>query len=132
MAAVWTAISGRSTKGVMAATDTAPTGAEDGLNLSDVAGFSIHVELEAGQTITAAAGGLKAYLFDPIVGFWSRTPELDVSFASSDVGERRVSRTGYTVSSPRGRLAHIASGMTVSGGGVTVYYSCSILSGERA
>jgi hypothetical protein len=129
--ATWEVITGRSVRSVQSATDSAPTGAEAGLNLSDVSGFSVHVWADTGQTFSGVAGSLVAYLYDDIVGDWSRAPELDLTLPSAATGLRKLVFTGFTVASPRGRLAHIASGIQVTSGGLTLTYSASTLYGDR-
>jgi hypothetical protein len=131
--ATWTRLGGRTAKGTQTTTDTAPTHLSgDGVNLNDVAGFSVTVEADAGQTFSGAAGSLKAWFDDDALADVSYTPELDLTLPAGAVGQRRISFTGFTVASPRGYLAHIASGLQVTGGGITVTYTCTTLYGSRS
>jgi hypothetical protein len=130
--AVWTKLTGRSVSGVQSATDTPPVhGAGGGLNLNDVAGFSVTFECDSGQTFSAASGSFQAWFDDPLLSGVSYTPELDLVLPASAIGQRRITFAGFTVATPRGFLAHIANGITVTGGGLTVIYTCSSLHGSQ-
>jgi len=129
--ATWNRLSGRSTYSTQTATDSAPTSSEDGLNLADLNGFALTLAADSGQTLTGVGGALQAYFYDDSVGFWARAPELDLNVQTGSVGTRACTFTGFQVSHPRGRLAHICNGISVSGGNLTVTYSCSGLYGDR-
>ena len=130
--ATWTRIGGRTVKAVQSTTDTPPVhGSNDGVNLNDVAGFTVTVECDNGQTFSGAGGSLQAWFDDDALADVSYLPEVDLVLPAGAVGKRRVSFGGFTVASPRGFLAHIANGIQVTGGGLTVTYTCSTLYGNR-
>lgn len=132
MAVTYMPLGGRSVQAVFTtANESAPTLATEGLNLADLNGFSVHVSADSGQTFTAVTGGLAAYIWDELINAWARAPELDLTIQAGAVGTRRCSFTGFTVSSPRGRLAYIPASLAVSSGGVTIVYACSALYGDR-
>jgi hypothetical protein len=97
-----------------------------------VAGFTVTVECDPGETFAGAGGSLQAWFDDEALSDVSRMPEVDLVLPASVVGQRRVSFGGFTVASPRGFLAHIANGIQVTGGGLTVIYTCSTLRGNRS
>jgi hypothetical protein len=131
--ATWTRISARTVSGVQTTTDTAPVhNAQDGVNLSDVSGFSVTFECDSGQTFSGVAGSFLAYYDDAALSGVSYTPELDLVLPASAVGQRRITFAGFTVACPRGFLTHIANGIGVTGGGLTVTYTCSSLFGDRS
>jgi hypothetical protein len=99
------------------------------LNLDEVAGFVLHCYADVGQTINAAGGVFQAYRYDEVAAVWMRAAELDVTITADDIGGRGFS-TAFQVASPRGRVAHIANLVGVSGGGVTLDYLVSYLSGK--
>jgi hypothetical protein len=132
MGATWTPLTGRSARAVFTtASESAPTLATEGVNLNDVSGFIIYAEADSGQTFTATTGSFLAYLWDDFIQAWARAPGFDFSIATGSVGTRRHAEGGWTVSSPRPRLAHVPSSVAVSSGGVTLTYACSSLWGER-
>ena len=130
--ATWTQIPGtpRSVSSVQATTEAAPTQATDGLYLDEVAGFVLYLVADAGQTLNAAGGSLLGYRYDPNIGTWARAHELDIVLGASDIGGQ-ASAWAYQVASPRGRVAHVASGVGVTSGGLTLYYFTSYLSGKN-
>lgn len=131
--ATWTSLGGRSVRGAQSATDTIPThGSKPGVNLADVGGFTVTMECDAGQTFATAAGSFQAWYDDELLSDISYMPEVDLVLPTSAVGQRRVSFGGFTVASPRGHLAHIANGIQVTGGSLTVTYTCSTLRGNRS
>jgi hypothetical protein len=135
VAAAWSKIPGSdnakgySVKSVQVATEEAPTAATDGADLHPCAGYKLYAEADSGQTFTGS-GDFPAYSYDPICG-WSRASEWDCSAVAADNGNRRILLGEFPVSAPRGRVAHVCSGVGVSGGGVTLYYAMSGLYGER-
>jgi hypothetical protein len=131
--ATWVRTGGRTVVGKEATTDSAPAhGSMDGVNLNDVAGFSLTVECDNGQTFSGAGGSLLAYFDDDALAGVSYTPELDLVLPAAAVGKQRVTFAGFNVSSPRGFLAHIANGIQVTGGGLTLTYTCTTLYGSRS
>lgn len=132
MATTWTTLAGRSTRGAFTTvSEAAPTTVADGMNISDINGFIAYAEADSGQTFTGTSGTLLAYLYDDLVSAWARFPEADLTIPSGAVGTRRCAWSSFSVQTPRGRVAHVPSGLQVSGGGVTVTYACSTLYGER-
>ena len=131
MAASWTQIPGtpRSVLSVQATTEAAPAAAGDGLYLDEVAGFCLHILADSGQTLNGAGGTFDGYRFDTITGAWVRASELDITITAADIGTRGMSVV-FQVAAPRGRLAHIANGVSVSSGGLNLYYLTSYLSGK--
>lgn len=132
--ATWTRLQtyGRTIRSTQSTTDTPPVhGSGDGVNLNDVGGFALTVECDSGQSFSSANGSLVAYYDDEALADVSYMPEIDITLPASAVGQRRVTFGGFTVASPRGFLAHIASGIQVTGGGLTLTYTCSSLFGER-
>jgi hypothetical protein len=123
---------GRSSVSVQAASESAP-GATDGCNLNDVGGFDLVLEADNGETFSGT-GKLDAYRqHDAAVG-WAYSPSSTIDLATltpSIAGQRRFSVEGWTVANPRGAIAHVANGVGVSGGGITVRYYCTGLKGER-
>lgn len=129
MAATWTKIAPYSSKAAQATTEDAPALATEGVDLTPCAGLNLYAEADEGQTFTGS-GDFVGFMYDPLCG-WSRASELDVSIVAADAGNRRVFLGAFPVSAPRGRMAHAANGVGVSGGGVTLYYAMSDLYGQR-
>jgi hypothetical protein len=123
--ATWTSSGSRSVTSVQSTTEaTAPT-ANEGVNLDAVSGFNIYVEADEGQTLTGS-GDLLGYLKSGIRGRWARgDAQLDLAIPAEANGHRTYVFSGFTVPSPRGRLAHLCDGVGVSGGGVTITYECT-------
>jgi hypothetical protein len=117
---------------VQSTTDSTPVhNSMDGVNLNDVSGFSVTMECDAGQTFSGAAGSFLAYYDDDALSDVSYAPELDLVLPASAVGKRRVTFAGFSVACPRGFLTHVAAGIQVTSGGLTVTYTCSSLYGSR-
>jgi hypothetical protein len=130
--ATWIRLGGRTVTSSQTTTDTRPAhGSMDGVNLNDVAGFTVTIECDPGQTFSGAGGSLQAWFDDDAISDVSYLPEVDLVLPAGAVGQRRVSFGGFTVASPRGFLAHIANSIQVTGGGLTVTYTCSTLYGNR-
>ena len=109
---------------------SAPTDPTDGLNLESIAGFTLYATCDSGQSFNSAATMLKAYRYDPYVGIWARAAELDITIGSEPLTLRSIA-TAFSVSSPRGSIAHIWDGTGVSGGNLTISYTVSMLTGDR-
>lgn len=134
MATTWTDFpgKGRSRQAVSTtATESAPTLATEGLLLSDLNGFQVRASADAGQTFTGTTGNLDAYIWDDLDQAWCRTPELDLTVSTGQVGKRKIAWASFQVQTPRGRIAHVPNGVQVSSGGVTLTYVCSTLYGEQ-
>lgn len=132
--ATWVKVSGsnRSTQSVQATTESAPTLGTDGFDLNGVGGFTIHVACDSGQTFNGAVvEAFRAYRYSWITGLWGRSPEHDLDITTDHTGSRVIVFDAWTVSNPRGRLAHVANGVVVTGGGLTLTYEATRLSGEE-
>lgn len=129
--ATWTRLEQRTIKSSQTApSDSAPSSASDGLDLLAVGGFVLIAECDAGQTFSSASGGFLGYLYDAVVGAWVRASDLDCVVPAAAVGQRRFAWPGFTVANPRGKVAHIASSLSLSGGNITTYYTCTEVSGK--
>jgi hypothetical protein len=125
-AATWTLTGARSATAVCATgTCDAPTLATEGMNLDAVKGFSVVVSADNTRTLSGA-GALRAYTYDGTR--WARCPDLDLTTATASV--RDLSFAGFTVTAPRGRIAYVPDGVTVSAGGVTIQILASGVKGE--
>jgi hypothetical protein len=110
---------------VQSATDTAPSGALDGIGLRGLSGFTLTVECDVGQTFLGG-GQLDLYHYDPQTGLpWSPLVDREFQIPPAAIGLRRFSAVFEVVSS-RGRVAFIANGLLLSGGGVTITISPGI------
>jgi hypothetical protein len=99
--------------------------------LEDVAGFRVCFSCDDTQTFNAAASVFEAYVYSDYTGRWARSSEHDVTVGTANTGNRDFSVT-FSVASPRGRIAHIANGVGVTAGGLTLVYEASFLSGGPA
>jgi len=123
-AATWTAPNPKTSKAVSASgTTDAPTLVTEGLDLYRTKGFFVTAEADGAQTLSGA-GALTAYFWDDAFAAWSRVPAMDLATTTATV--RRLS---LHVSAPanRGRIAYAPTGVTVSGGGVTIYITAAAL-----
>jgi hypothetical protein len=125
---------GNGVKGVCASgTCDAPVeaaGTTDGLPLAgsvSLYGFNVGAKgvvvtvcADSGQTLSGA-GTVTAYVRDAQVALWSAIPDLNFTVTSS--ARRCQTFTGVAVAYPTGRITWVPTGVTVSGGGVTVYIS---------
>lgn len=140
MAALWASIvdprtnlvAPRSVISTQALTESAPSAASEGLTFVDVGGWDIWVIAEAAQTLSGA-GSLTGYRYDDLAGGWGICPDLTIAIPATVAGNRRACvATNWTVANPRGNIAHIANGITVSGGTtVQVLYVATMLRGFR-
>lgn len=119
-ALVWTTTTGAnvSRESTGAVGDTFNSGATDGMQLSGVGAFAVHVEADASQTLTAA-GGLTAYVLNPHTSRWSRAEQYDCA-AGTVTGVRSVLAGAFNVLSPVGRIGYQNNGFTVSSGSLTI------------
>lgn len=116
MAIVWTETTRVSVQGVAdTGTEAAPVALIDGLELSDVLGFAVHVE--SGSAF--AGGTLDAYLLNEVTGNWNRSPELDLAV---DAALSAQGFSGFEVSSPSSRIAYIPNGIAAA---LTIYINGS-------
>ena len=119
MAATWEAIGSRSVKSAQAATEAAPTDEADGMSLVGVAAITFRLEADEGQTIGADTGQVDVYLYD--AGAWAESPAITIQVPAGSLGARRINLATVVIDNARGRLAPIANGINVTGGGVTLY-----------
>lgn len=101
-------------------TGSAPTVAADGFNVIGLVSLYIVVSADSTRTLSGA-GTLQCYLYDAIGGAparWIRYPAADLSVTSSAV--RDMAFPPVMLRAPRGRMAWVPSGVTVSAGAVTV------------
>ena len=130
--ATWTAIGPRSVQSIQSTNDTQPpANTTDGLNLDSVAGFTVHISCDTGQTFNNAASTFQAWRYSITTGRWSRAPENDITVGATGVGVRDIA-VSFQVASPRGQIAHIATSVGVTGGGLTLTYECNALAGMNA
>lgn len=135
MAAIWSKVrpGGRSVRSLQAATEAAPVSPSDGLLLEGVAGFHVFASCEAGQSFTGTLGRFLAYLYDADAGGWGKAEDdLDLIVKPTQVGERIIAFPGFVVHSPASRIAHVASGIQVSGGQITLLYRATTPAGFRS
>lgn len=98
--------------------------------LQSVAGFTVTLEADSGQTLSGA-GTLAAYTWQDTIAGWARLSDVDITVPAAVAGNRRYGSVSFQVQAPRGRIAFITSGITVSGGSLTVYMIASNLYGDE-
>lgn len=121
---------GRSVKSVQSTSDSAPSAGTDGMALVSVAGFSVTLEADSGQTLSGA-GTLTCFKWSDQIAGWSRYSDGDITVPAAIASNRRYGGVPFQVQAPRGRIAFIANGVTVSAGGCTVYMEASDLYGNE-
>jgi hypothetical protein len=119
--------SGLSRKSRQVGTDTAPTLSSDGQGLTGVGGFDLFVICDAGKTFTSI-GTLAGYRYDALAG-WAPSADLNLSLPSDAIGLAAWAFTGFVVQNPRGAIAHVCTGIGLTGGGLTLIYVCTGLRG---
>lgn len=131
--ATWAAIvvGKRSVISTQSTNDSAPTLSSEGMSLQSVAGFTVTLEADAGQTLSGA-GTLACYTWEDTVAGWSRLPDTDITIPASVASNRRYGKVSFQVQCPRGRVAFITSGVTVSAGNLTLYMVACDLYGNEA
>jgi hypothetical protein len=129
MAATWVSLSNsrylgeRAIQSVQAATEAAPAQASEGFPLDGAGGFTLTLECDAGQSFAGVEGQLDLYQFDQISGTpWSVVLDRELTIPPSAVGLRRFTIL-FTVASARGRIAYIANGLNLTGGGITLTFA---------
>ena len=116
MAIAWTTPTNVSAQGVAdTGTEAAPVALTDGLGLSNIFGFSIHVE--SGSAF--AGGTLEGYLLNEVTGSWNRAPDLDIAV---DASLLKQGFAGFEVSSPSSRVSYVPNGIAA---GLTMYINGS-------
>lgn len=96
----------------------AASGAE-GIDFRGVRGYYVRIEADSGQTLSGA-GTLQAWRYDFGEGAWARVPDLDRTIPAGASGMRRYGFSDRINYDPSGCFLFAASGVTVSGGTVTV------------
>lgn len=122
--ATWESTGPRSVKSVQAPSGEEPPSGSAGLLIDAVGGFSLHLACDEGHTFTAAAGKLAAWIQNPKTKRWSRSMDssLDVAITLKAVGQGELVWSNFPVNVPAGRIAHVAEGMALSGGELTLHY----------
>lgn len=123
-------LTGRSVKSVQTTNDSAPTVASEGMSLQSVAGFKVVLEADSGQTLSGA-GSLACFTWDDSIAGWARLSDADITVPAAITSNRRYGAVSFQVQAPRGRIAFIASSVTVSAGGLTLYMIASDLYGNE-
>lgn len=119
--ASWISLFDKATKSVQSTTDPAPTTGTEGIPILGMTSFGLTVECDAGQSFASAAGQLDLYLWDDLITDWSYVLYQSIAIPPEVVGKRRFT-TAVQIANARGRLAYICNGLTVSGGGLTLYF----------
>jgi hypothetical protein len=81
-----------------------------GLDLFGLKGFAIHAQTAGGAAMTAG-GKLKAYIYNPFLGRYAETPDLDLTVAALPY----QGFTGFTVPADWGYIAYVPSGTGQAG-----------------
>lgn len=121
---------GRSVKSVQTTSDSAPALATDGMSLQSVAGFKVVLEADAAQTLSGA-GSLTCFTWDDAIAGWARYSDADITIPAAIASNRRYGAVSFQVQAPRGRVAFVANGVTVSAGNLTLYMIASNLQGDE-
>ena len=130
MAATWTPLDSQSATSVQSATESAPVSANDGIDLRNVIAVTVWLDAGSGQTITSDAGQVDMYWYDN--GSWGLAPVLPLQVPPHAAGQQRVSLGTFAWDNPRGKLAPILNGVTVSGSTATLDVLVSIDRSGRA
>lgn len=130
--ATWASLTGigRSVKSVQTTSDSAPSAGTDGMSLQSVAGFKVTLEADSGQTLSGA-GTLTCFTWDDLIAGWARYSDGDITVPAAVASNRRYGAVPFQVLAPRGRIAFITSGITVSGGSLTIYMIASNVYGDE-
>lgn len=88
-------------------TGNLPTASTAGLSLSEVRGFTVHVEAAAAMT---AGGTLLAYMWNPVTERWNRVADGSLDLVVSAVQYQTFSGFEVTGNSPQ-RIAYVPSGI---------------------
>jgi len=118
MPATWTSLGARSVRSTQAKTESAPSGATDGMSLADVYAISFWLDAGVGQTISGDVGQVDIYVLED--GGWGVAPNLVLAVPPGSSGNRRVQLGTVSIEARRGRLAPIANGVTASGATVVL------------
>jgi hypothetical protein len=135
MAITWSSTGSRSAKAVCTTGTESPpadglTPAEGvGATISDAMGYHVVVEADSGQTLSGA-GALRAYVWNPFSGVWGRAPALDLATTTASV--RGLALGNLAIFAPRGRIAFVPNGVTLSSGSLTIYINVSFDKDGRA
>jgi hypothetical protein len=115
--ATWDLIDGctRSVRSYQETTESPPT-VDDGVNISGCDAMTIWLMTETGETISAETGQVDIYQYDP--DQWGYVPALAVAVPPGSTGRNRVQMGTFLIDNPRGRIAPLCNGISVTGGKV--------------
>jgi hypothetical protein len=99
-------------------TESAPTTAADGMDLTGVGGYTVIAEALP-TFVLSGAGSLLAYRWNSVSGVWDRAVSLDL--AVNATGTPRGQSWEVKVVNPRDRIDYRPSGVTSTGTGLNVY-----------
>ena len=136
MATTWSSTGPRSVKAeCTTGSESDPTLATEGMDLGEGSGFGpvgafgIKVTADAGSTITNTTGLIRFLLWDDITGLWGQAVDLpDLLLTVS--GKRQLAGAGYSITSPRGRIAAIPVGVTFTGAKLTINLNATTVAGQ--
>lgn len=110
-------------------TESAPTTAHEGADLTRVYGFIVVVEADVGQTLSGG-GTLSCYTWNEFSGVWDWCGDAVKTVPATAASKRGCSFAGDFVVAPRSRIDFRPNGVTVSSGGCTVYIIATDSSGR--
>jgi len=109
--------------------DTFGSGATDGADVLGVDAFDLFIAADSGQTLSGA-GTLECYVYNTVAARWARFKDWDVTVTTSAVRDAGFAGPspgkGYPVLTSIGRVAFRPNGVTLSGGGLTIYLNCTV------
>jgi hypothetical protein len=120
--ASWTPITLRSVQSVQSPTDAKPSSSSDGLNLYGVAAFLLTFSCDVGQSFSSTVGEFDRYQYDENTSMWTPVFGREEVVPLAALGQRAFSIL-ERVQLPRGGLAHIANGIGITGGQLTLTYT---------
>lgn len=109
-------------------TETFGKAATDGARLSDAGAIDVFLAADSGQTLSGA-GTLQCWIYNHIIQRWARAADFDITVPNGVASNRDAGFKGPAVGkglpvfSKFDRIAFAPNGVTVSGGGVTVYHN---------
>jgi hypothetical protein len=103
--------------------ESAPSAATDGMDLTMVGAVDVVVCADSGQTVTSG-GTLQVWFYDVDTGLWALS-DYNLSVPTGKRCATTVgpsSGKGIPIIAKRGRIAVVPSGVTVSSGSVTIFH----------